>query len=145
MKSGAYDVLSEHQHIRRLVDSVEAALEKPRVSAEWLDQLSPLVRQVAAAAGPHFDGEEAEFFVDVRERLPRFGVTVDKLIQQHERLKSDFAEAVRLVDTISFADTADLDALATRMTKALRLLRTHEEQENELMLMAYWQDLGEAD
>ena len=41
--------------------------------------------------------------------------------------------------------TSLVAAFAALLQKCVKALRTHEEQENELMLVAYWQDLGEAD
>lgn len=146
MSSGAYDVLSEHQHIRRLVDSLETALEKRAQGGRvWLDEVTPLLGELASGLASHFKGEEAEFFADVSRRLPRHAPTVERLVEQHHRLTQDFAIVASQVATLDVHQSGVVEQFTTLLAKSLKLLRTHEEQENELMLVAYWQDLGEAD
>lgn len=146
MTSGAYDVLSEHQHIRRQVDALESALDKRNQGGSaWLDELVPLLRELSTGLASHFRGEEAEFFEDVSRRLPRHSATVERLIEQHKRLTQDFASVADQAGALNTSGSEGVEQFATSLTKTLKLLRTHEEQENELMLVAYWQDLGEAD
>jgi hemerythrin-like domain-containing protein len=146
MSSGAYDVLSEHQHIRRMVDMLEALLERrDQARSSWLPELTPMLAELAAGLGPHFRGEEAELFVDIANRLPRQVPTVDRLIEQHRCLTADFDEAAEQAKSLAESQAAPVEEFVARLASALRLLRSHEEQENELMLVAYWQDLGEAD
>jgi hemerythrin-like domain-containing protein len=146
MNTGAYDVLSEHQHIRRLVDSLEISLEKRgQGGRDWLDELAPVLGELATGLNSHFKGEEAEFFVDVSKRLPRHSATVERLMEQHRRLAQDFGLVAGQVATLDLGRNEAIEEFAHVLSKSLKLLRTHEEQENELMLVAYWQDLGEAD
>jgi hemerythrin len=146
MSTGAYDVLSEHQHIRRLVDAIDLALDKRGQGGRaWIDELTPVLTELAVGLTSHFKGEEAEFFTDVTKRLPRHAPTVERLVAQHLRLSQDFALASDQLASLDLNQQATVDEFAATLSKALKLLRTHEEQENELMLMAYWQDLGEAD
>lgn len=146
MSTGAYDVLSEHQHIRRMVDSLEVALEKrAQGGREWLDEVTPVLIELATGLAAHFKGEEAEFFTDVNHRLPRHAPTVERLVEQHKRLSQDFAIVAGQVHALDLANPGVVDGFVSLLSKTLKLLRTHEEQENELMLLAYWQDLGEAD
>jgi len=155
MNTGAYDVLSEHQHIRRMVDRLETALDKRlsasatgtaeagSVSYEWLEEARPVLLELASGLSSHFLGEEAEFFGDVTRRLPRHAPTVERLIEQHRRLSQDFGKSATDVTTLDPSHSDTVEAFVSLLSKALRLLRAHEEQENELMLVAYWQDLGE--
>jgi hemerythrin-like domain-containing protein len=146
MSTGAYDVLSEHQHIRRLVDSIEIALEKRSQSGRgWLEELEPVLAELANGLSSHFRGEEAEFFSDVGKRLPRHVPTIDRLIEQHARLLRDFEAVATTAKNLDTGSAEQVSAFAVALSKCLKALRTHEEQENELMLVAYWQDLGETD
>lgn len=146
MTSGAYDVLSEHQHIRRQVDALELALDK-RVQGgrAWLDEVAPLLGELATGLVSHFKGEEAEFFTDVNKRLPRQVSTVERLIEQHQGLSKDFETVARQMTTLDPQQSDAVEQFAALLSRVLKQLRAHEEQENELMLVAYWQDLGEAD
>lgn len=146
MSTGAYDVLSEHQHIRRMVDALEVALEKRGQGGRgWLDEVTPILVELATGLPAHFKGEEAEFFSDVTKRLSRHVATVERLVEQHKRLSQDFGTLSAQVTTLDATNADAVTAFVTLLAKSLKLLRTHEEQENELMLVAYWQDLGEAD
>lgn len=146
MSTGAYDVLSEHQHIRRLVDSLELALEKRgNGGSSWKDEVAPVLEELATGLTSHFKGEEAEFFADVSRRIPRHAPTVQRLLQQHGQLLEDFTTLASQALKLSPEQSEIAEQFVTSLGKALKLLRNHEEQENELMLAAYWQDLGEAD
>jgi hemerythrin-like domain-containing protein len=147
MTSCAYDVLSEHQQIRRLVDRLEGLAEmRGRDASEWLSEVRPVLEELAVGIVPHFAGEEAQFFHDVNQRLPQHKETVASLISQHETLGQDFVALRRmLLDSIATEDPPSIQRFADRMYHLLDTLRQHEEQENELMLLAYWQDLGEDD
>jgi hypothetical protein len=144
MHSGAYDIFNEHQHIRRMVDSLEGAIEKRKMGGiEWLDEARPVLIELAAGLSSHFRGEETELFGDINTRLPRHAPTVERLLEQHRRLSADFGRSASDVTTLDPTHTETVDAFLTVLSKALKLLRAHEEQENELMLVAFWQDLGE--
>jgi hemerythrin-like domain-containing protein len=146
MTSGAYDVLSEHQHIRRQVDALELALDKRGQGGRaWLDEVVPLLGELATGLVSHFKGEEAEFFTDVNRRLPRHADTVQRLAEQHQGLSKDFETVAKQASALDPNSPDHVEQFAALLLKALKQLRVHEEQENELMLSAYWQDLGEAD
>lgn len=146
MSTGAYDVLSEHQHIRRLVDALELTLEKRANGGRaWLDELGPALGELTTGLASHFKGEEAEFFADVSKRIPRHAPVVERLAQQHLGLARDFEAVAQRATTLDATQVQAVDAFAADLAAVLRQLRMHEEQENELMLVAYWQDLGEAD
>lgn len=146
MSTGAYDVLSEHQHIRRLVDALELSLEKRSNGGRaWLDELGPALSELTKGLASHFKGEEAEFFADVSKRIPRHAPVVERLAQQHQGLTREFETVAKRAATIDADKTQAVDEFVAALTAVLKQLRTHEEQENELMLVAYWQDLGEAD
>jgi hemerythrin len=146
MSTGAYDVLSEHQHIRRLVDALELSLEKRTSGGRaWLDEVVPALAELATDLASHFKGEEAEFFADVSKRIPRHAPVVQRLSQQHLRLSKDFGEVANQANSLDPFHAKSVEDFVAVLSAALKQLRAHEEQENELMLVAYWQDLGEVD
>lgn len=146
MSTGAYDVLSEHQHIRRLVDALELSLEKRGNGGRaWLDEVVPALGELATGLASHFKGEEAEFFADVSKRIPRHAPLIERLAQQHLKLSKDFEAAANQSTALDPSQSRAVEDFVGALSSALKLLRAHEEQENELMLVAYWQDLGEVD
>ncbi len=145
MNSAPYDVLEEHQRIRGLVHRIESILEGRRqAGGDWVGSLRPLLQDLSMEAGPHFDGEEAELFRDVRERFPSQVPTIDNLVQQHRQLLSELVELSGRCQEMDDTDSGRCEKFADRLGESLRSLRRHEEEEDGLMLLAYWQDLGES-
>ncbi len=141
-----YDVVSEHEHIRHLVGRVEDWVERrQQEGAAWLSGLCNRLDQLNSDLGPHFHGEETVVFVNIRTRIPRLAETIDRLIEQHRRMERDFTAIGTQAKSLSLADVTASDALTEQIAKSLRLLKVHEQQETELILTAYGQDLGEAD
>jgi len=146
MSTGSYDVVSEHHHIRHLVDRLEDWIERREQEGNaWLAGLSSRIESLHSDLGPHFQGEEKVVFSDIRSRLPRLVDSVDRLIEQHRRMEKDFSRIAVQSKSLNLADNNGWDDLSDQINKALRLLKVHEQQESELILMAYGQDLGEAD
>jgi iron-sulfur cluster repair protein YtfE (RIC family) len=128
--------------VGRLEDWIERRQQEGNA---WLSGLSSCIEQLNSDLGPHFQGEEKVVFSDIRSRLPRLVDTVDKLIEQHRRMEKDFGHIATQAKSLNLADGSAWGELAEQINKALRLLKVHEQQEAELMLTAYGQDLGEAD
>ena len=146
MSTGSYDVVSEHHHIHHLVDRLESWVERRQQEGNaWLSGLCNRLDQLNSDLGPHFRGEETVVFEDIRARLPRLVFTVDKLVEQHRRMEKDFASISTQAKNLNLADSNAWNELAEQISKVLRLLKVHEQQETEMILTAYGLDLGEAD
>ncbi len=146
MPTGNYDVVSEHHHIRHLVDRLDAWIERrQQEGTAWLAGLCSRLDQLNSDLGPHFHGEETVVFTDIRARIPRLVDTVDRLIEQHRRMEKDFSRISSQAKSLNLVDSGAWGELAEQITKSLRLLQVHEQQETEMILTAYGQDLGEPD
>jgi len=143
MLTGSYDVISEHEHIHHLVDRLEAWIERRQLNADWVLGLSARLDRLNADLGPHFQGEEAAVFQDITSRIPRLVPAVERLVEQHRRMQKDFTRIVSLVRSLNVQEANAAEELIEQIAKALRLLNVHEQQEMELILTAYGQDLGE--
>jgi hemerythrin-like domain-containing protein len=145
MTSCAYDVLSEHQHIRQQVDALEHALSKRGQDGRaWLDEIRPLFGELASGLKSHSRGEEAEFFADVHRRLPSHVQMVQAFTEQHRCLTHDLEVVANQVATLDPQQPENVEEFATLLSMTLNSLRTHEERENELMHFAYWQGVDES-
>jgi len=60
-------------------------------------------------------------------------------------MEKDFSRISTQAKSLNLVDSGAWSELAEQITKTLRLLQVHEQQETELILTAYGQDLGEAD
>jgi len=143
MLTGSYDVISEHEHIHHLVDRLEAWIERRQLNADWVTELRTRLDRLNADLGPHFQGEEAAVFQDITSRIPRLVPAVERLVEQHRRMQKDFTRIVSLVRSLNVQEANAAEELIEQIAKALRLLNVHEQQEMELILTAYGQDLGE--
>jgi hypothetical protein len=143
MLTGSYDVISEHEHIHHLVDRLEAWIERRQLNAEWVTELGARLDRLNADLGPHFQGEEASVFQDITSRIPRLVPAVERLVEQHRRMQNDFTRIVSGVRNLNAQEGSATEVLIEQIGKALRLLNVHEQQEMELILTAYGQDLGE--
>lgn len=144
MSIGSYDVVSEHEHIRHLVDRLEAWVDKkPTAGPGWISELAHRLEQLMEDLGSHFQGEETLVFGDIRARLPRLVVNIDRLIEQHRRMQQDFSKVLEQTKSPAAQDPAAAGPLLEQVSRTLRLLSVHEQQEMELILTAYGQDLGE--
>jgi FtsZ-binding cell division protein ZapB len=142
MTSGAYDILNEHQHIRRQVDALELALQKRMQGGRaWLDEVRPLLGELAKGLVSHSKGEEAEFFADIHRRLPGHVQTVARLTEQHQCLRQDFEMIASQAATLDPQQPQVVEEFTCLLSRTLRQLRAHEQGESELMRIAYWQDL----
>jgi len=143
MLTGSYDVISEHEHIHHLVDRLEDWIERRQLNADWVRELGVRLERLNADLGPHFQGEEAKVFEDITGRIPRLASAVERLVEQHQRMQKDFSRIVLSVRGLNVQETKTTEEIIEQIAKALRLLNVHEQQEMELILTAYGQDLGE--
>ncbi len=144
MPTGSYDVISEHEHIRHLVDRLEVWIERRKLNGTgWVSELSTRLAQLNGDLVPHFRGEEKVVFQDISGRIPRLAATVERLIEQHRRMEKDFAQIEASIKNLDGQESSVADRLLDQIAKVLRLLSVHEQQEVELILTAYGQDLGE--
>lgn len=144
MTIGSYDVVSEHDHIHHLVDRLESWVERrEQMGTAWLPGLCTRIEQLNADLGPHFHGEESVVFQDIRSRIPRLAGAVERLIEQHRRMERHFSRISADAKQIDVSNAESVNSVTEQLSKSLRLLSVHEQQEMELILSAYGQDLGE--
>jgi iron-sulfur cluster repair protein YtfE (RIC family) len=144
MPTGSYDVFSEHDHLHRLVDRLQAWVERrDQLGAEWLSGLCSRIEKLNEDLVPHFRGEETMVFSDIRTRIPRFVAAVDILVEQHRRMEKDLSKIGEQAKNLDLADKGAASDIVEQLSKVLRLLSVHEQQEIELILSVYGQDLGE--
>jgi hemerythrin-like domain-containing protein len=142
--TGNYDVISEHEHIRHLVDRLEAWIERRQLNAaDWVSELATRLERLNADLCPHFHAEEKVVFQDISGRIPRLATTVARLVEQHRRMEKDFAQIEVGIKNLGTQEPGAAEQFIEQIAKVLRLLKVHEQQEVELILTAYGQDLGE--
>lgn len=135
-------ILSEHQGLRAHLRALEAHVRQPTVSDAALQTLREMVSKLIDLCSEHFRLEEqAGLHVQIREASPRLASRSEKLLDEHARL----LDALRrlMVDcSVPSLSKGDAEALDRRVLVVIEALREHERTENEVMLDAYWDDLG---
>ena len=91
------------------------------------------LRRFADELDQHFSGEEQEgsVFSTLRDVLPHRAADADALLREHDVMRGNLR---RLADT--------LDEMCALFDATANLLREHERREAQLLLEAFFQDLG---
>lgn len=135
-------ILSEHQHLRALLKALEQHLQQPGESDVWLTGLRDMLAGLVDVCSEHFKlEEEAELHVQLREQSPRLASRLEKLLAEHARILAELQKLVADLATPSAAP-GQTERLKQQVSSALEEVRQHERAENEVMMDAYWDDLG---
>jgi hemerythrin-like domain-containing protein len=138
-----HDVLEEHRRLVGRIQELESWLERTDRSSEWAAKLSTMLLAVAALLRAHFGGEaEISVFVALNEEHPRFSAKISQLESEHPRILQLFGAAADRAASLQAGSPRDYDALAAQAQAAIAMLRRHEAEENEMIMNAYWDDLG---
>ena len=135
-------ILAEHEELRALLRALEQQVRQSAGSDAWLENLRDTLSRVVDLCSEHFRLEEqAGLHVELREQSPRLAFRLEKLVSDHSRILEALQKLVTELPTESIA-SGGVDPLRERVLGALEAVREHERAENEIMMEAYWQDLG---
>ncbi len=135
-------ILAEHKHLRTLLRESEGHLEQPADSAAWLEGLREMLSGLIAVCSEHFELEEQNgMHVQLRDQSPRLAHRLKELLSDHARLLEALQQLVADLPTRTVAPN-EAGPLKDRVLGVLGELREHERAENEVMMDAYWDDLG---
>jgi hypothetical protein len=73
---------------------------------------------------------------------PRFGPQISKLVAEHPRIIQLFTAAANHAAPSGSPEQRENGALVSHVQLALATLKRHEAEENEMIMNAYWDDLG---
>jgi len=132
-------IQQDQEELRRLLGEVRQALSQKRAT------VAELAKTLADQLHAHFDEEEATgIFSEVASRAPRLADRAGALRGEHERLRQAvlaFSQAAQGGD-----GGADWwEQLERAFRDFSQDLMRHEHEENELVQVAYDQDLGAGD
>jgi hypothetical protein len=139
--------LAEHKEILALVHELEAHCEEgarsPSESVranvhDTLERLSDLLSR-------HFRGEERDFYRDLPSRFPRLSTRCTELVGQHTDIAAYFDLATREAERLAKGNGGSPDSLSVHVHTAISALRNHESEETNLIMEAYWDDIGTGD
>jgi hemerythrin-like domain-containing protein len=140
-------ILDEHRECMQIVAEVEACLdEAPDREGRWLGRLLPKLETLAGTLRSHFRGEEeASLYREVPERFPRFADTLQRLLAEHADILARAQDLVRRAGALDHTRIHELREFNAGAQMLVASIRRHEAEENEVVLNAHWQEVGEGD
>jgi len=138
------EILDDHAHVRGLLGGLEEHLDRPvEPEAEWRSELQVTLSDLHRRLQRHFKSEEKG---GVHERLmqeaPRLAHRLDELFADHPAILERLTGLLASLSEEGGASPLDVRALTDGTRQLIEQLSEHEASENEVMLDAYWDDLG---
>ncbi|MCG8460377.1 MAG: hemerythrin domain-containing protein, partial [Holophagales bacterium] len=115
---------------------------------DWLEALGHSLDDLIGVLREHFDEESAgELYGELLERFPRYAHRLEQLAAEHEEI---LQRAEALLESTAALDRDDLQVYRLRELNAqgqllAAILRRHEAEENEIVMRAYWNEVGTGD
>jgi uncharacterized protein YqcC (DUF446 family) len=141
------ETLLEHASCMELVSELERCLDRRPLDPErWLADVSERLTRLGVAMREHFVAEESgPLFRNLPLQHPRLADSLARLEAEHpvmlDRLDAVLERAAALRNPQDF----ELRELNARVQLLVARIRRHEAAENELVLEAHWDQIGEGD
>jgi len=131
----------------RLVADVELILgQPPDREGEWVGRLLAKLPMLSAAMRAHFAAEEqGALFAELPVKKPRLAQQIDKLGIEHGKLLESLDRVIEMAKSMRQPETHELRELNAHVQLFIATIRRHEAEENEIIMGAYWDELGAAD
>jgi len=135
-------ILSEHKNLRALLRKVERSVQQPAGSDAWMENLRRTLSDLVDLCAEHFRLEEqAGLHVQLRDQSPRLAFRLQKLLAEHSGILDTLEKLVTELPAQAVT-SRDVEPLKQSVSVALEAVRQHERAENEVMMDAYWEDIG---
>ena len=135
-------ILSDHRDLRGALQALEQHLQQPADSQGWIGSLRDGLSGLVDLCSAHFEVEEQTgLHIQLREQSPRLAFRLERLVSDHRRILEGLQELARDLPAETIGRN-EADPLKERVLRALETLHEHERAENEIMMDAYWDDLG---
>ena len=140
------EIAEEHRRLTRAIRAVEETLDQ-HPNAAWLRDLLPRIERLSDTAEAHFHSEgSSELYRELPEESPRFAKRLEELENEHDAILDLARAAVDLARSLSAdAEIYELRELDARVQWLLAFLRRHEAEETEIVMRAYWEEVGSGD
>ena len=140
--------LDEHRHCMQIVSDVESCLDRPpdREGA-WIGCLLEKLPVLTDTLRDHFKGEmKGDLYRELPKRFPRFADRLKRLAAEHGEILQMARAAHESGKALQGAsEIHELRQFNARVQLLIASIRRHEAEENEIMMRAYWNELGEGD
>ncbi len=142
----AIRTLDEHRECMALVAEVERCLDRTPDRESWLAELRDKLPKLAEKLDLHFRDEETQYlYREVPLSFPRFSDRLESLKSEHRDIMAAARSAIDKAKGLGSAEMHELRELNARIQLLVATIRRHEAEENEILLRAYWHDVGAGD
>ncbi len=139
-------VLDEHRRITNVLQRIEQWVVEPKTGAGWSGELGGMLEELQGLLKEHFGGEaEAKLFEQTIASAPHLTTQLTKLAKEHSQILQAFRAALEQAQKLDSGDQEQVRGLQRKVQLALATLRRHESEENEIIMRAYWEDMGGGD
>ncbi len=142
------DIKEDNIHLKELLAATSTALAQDTNTLIRPRALAELMSRLRDQLATHFSLEEFfGYFDDAIDTAPRLSAEADVLRCQHETLYLSISELADDAENLLYGPVPDnaLSALATRFQVFYEELTRHEESENDLIMQAFYDDIGVGD
>lgn len=141
------DTLEEHSGCMRLITEVEACLDRrPDEPTRWVAELTAKLTRLEGALARHFKSEEAgPIFRVLPTQHPRLANSLEALEAEHPLMLQDLRQALAAARALDEPELFQVRELNARIQLLVARIRRHEAAENELVVQAYWNEVGVGD
>jgi len=138
-------LLDEHRACLELLNRVEQCLEGVTGPVQDDEALSCL-RKLEDTLQKHFKGEEEGFLLQLPLECPHLAARFQKLEDEHSGILDSLSGVLKNAGKPEM-DAADRrpGSLKDHVQRLFVTIRRHEAEENELVMEAYWDTLGNID
>jgi hypothetical protein len=141
------ETLEEHSGCMKLVVELEACLDRrPDDPVRWLAELTDQLSRLTGALGRHFETEESgPIFRSLPTRHPRLADPLAALEAEHSVMLAELGDVVSTAKALESPEIFEIRELNARVQLFVARIRRHEAAENELVVQAYWDEVGVGD
>jgi hypothetical protein len=141
------ETLDEHSGCMKLVAEVEDCLDRrPDNPKAWVAELRGKLARLDGALRKHFQGEEAgPIFRSLPTRHPRLAEPLAALEAEHAVMLDELTAVLGRAEALESPEVFELRELNARVQLFVARIRRHEAAENELVIQAYWDEVGVGD
>ena len=138
--------LDDHRACMRVVAEVERCLhEPPDREGRWSGRMLEALNKLRGTLAAHFKVESGEpLFRTIPTAHPRFAGRLSRLESEHEGMLEELDQVVRQAEG-SQSRIYEQRELNGRIQLLIAKIRRHEAEENEILIEAYWDEVGVGD
>jgi hypothetical protein len=139
--------LDEHRACMAVVAEVETILDRqPDRGGKWLASLREKLPELRRTLETHFAGEEGgPLFRQLPIQAPQLSGRLSRLEEEHAGILVSVDSLTDRAAALDEPEVYELRELNAQVQLLVATIRRHEAEENELVMQANWDEIGDGD